>query len=284
MYSFQKNRDFKARRKRVSLSGIVAGAKANALEVRVMAIQKNRGEMFSRFIGMILLAFLLVVFGSVACKQAEQGGEGEEGAAQQEGILAFEGTVKTVVGKYVFLPEASGFDIVIQGSLASGDIQSLIGKEVRGEGEISPDKPSILIANTIEQKGAAGTWTNIYTRTEDLVLEDFLDLSARGEFTALSDLSYDKKDAWEEVQKAKVYGKLEKSDDGDKIVVLDAEGKEIGKILVDSYTDFSKFYLEKLGYFDEFWFYVNVKETVDWSQRRRTREMFHADVVFAGLF
>ena len=42
--------------------------------------------------------------------------------------------------------------------------------------------------------------------------------------------------------------------------------------------------LEKLGHFDKFWFYLDVKETVDWSQRRRTREMFHADVIFAGLF
>jgi len=249
-----------------------------------MAIQKNRGEKFSRFIGMILLAFLLVVFGTVACQKAEQEGAGEEGAEQQEGILSFEGTVKTVVGKYVFLPEVSGFDIVIQGNLASGDLQSLIGKEVRGEGEISPDKPSILIANSLEIKEAAGTWTNVFTRTEDPMLEDFLDLSARGEFAVLPDLSYDKKDIWEETQKAKVYGRLEKSDDGDKIVVIDADGREVGSILVDSYTDFCRFYLEKLGNFDEFWFYMDVKDTVDWSQRRRTREMFHADVVFAGLF
>jgi len=249
-----------------------------------MAIQTNRRENVSRFIGMILLVFLLVAFGTVACKKAEQEGTGEERAGQKEGIMSFEGTVKTVVGKYVFLPEASGFDIVIQGNLESGDIGSLVDKEVRGEGDISPDTPSILVANTLEVKSDAGTWTNVFTRTGELVLEDFLDLNAREEFIALADLSYDKKDAWEENEKAKVYGKLEKNDSGDKIVVLDAEGKEIGRILVDSYTDFCQFYLAKLGNFDKFWFYLNVKETVDWSQRRRTREMFHADVVFAGLF
>ena len=249
-----------------------------------MAIQTNRKENVTLFIGMILLAFLLVTFGSTACKSADQEEVGEEGAGQTEGVLSFEGTVKGVVGKYVFLPEASGFDIVIQGNLESGDVGGLIDKEVRGEGEISPDAPSILVANFLEVKGDAGGWTNVFTRTEDLVLEDFLDLHDREEFVVLADLSYDKKDVWEENIKARVYGRLEKNENGDKIVALDAEGREIGRILVDSYTDFCQFYLGKLGNFDEFWFYLNVKETIDWSQRRRSQEMFHADAVFAGLF
>ena len=248
-----------------------------------MAIQTNTRGKMSLFFGWMLIAFLLVAFGSVACQKAEQVEEGEE-AGIQEGIMPFEGTVKAVVGKYVFLPEASGFDIVIQGNLDSGDIGDLVDKEIRGEGDISSDVPSILIVNTLEVKGDAGDWTNIYTRTEDLVLEDFLDLSDREEFVVLADLSYDKKDIWEQNVKAKVYGKLEKNDSGDNIVVFDDEGKEVGKVLVDSYTDFCQFYLGKLGHFDNFWFYLNVKETVDWSQRRRTREMFHADLVFAGLF
>ena len=248
-----------------------------------MAIQTNTRGKMSLFFGWMLIAFLLVAFGSVACQKGEQEEEGEE-AGIQEGIMPFEGTVKAVVGKYVFLPEASGFDIVIQGNLDSGDIGDLVNKEIRGEGDISSDVPSILIVNTLEVKGDAGDWTNIYTRTEDLVLEDFLDLSDREEFVVLADLSYDKKDIWEQNVKAKVYGKLEKNDSGDNIVVFDDEGKEVGKVLVDSYTDFCQFYLGKLGHFDNFWFYLNVKETVDWSQRRRTREMFHADLVFAGLF
>jgi hypothetical protein len=248
-----------------------------------MAIQTNTKGKMSRLIGSMLIAILLIAFGSIACQRAEQGEAGEE-AGIREGIMPFEGTVKSVVGKYVFLPEASGFDIVIQGNLDSGDIGDLVDKEVRGEGEISADVSSILVANTLEVKGTSGDWTNIFTRTEDLVLEDFLDLSDREEFVVLAGLSYDKKDVWEENVKAKVYGKLEKNDEGDKIVVIDEEGKEIGTVLVDSYTDFCRFYLEKLGRFDKFWFYLDVKETVDWSQRRRTREMFHADVIFAGLF
>lgn len=238
----------------------------------------------SRFIGMMLLAFILIAFGSVACQQAEQSDAGEEETGMQEGIMSFEGTVKAVVGKYVFLPEASGFDVVIQGSLESGNIEGLIDKEVRGEGSISPDTPSILIANNLEVKGDAGGWTSVFTRTQEPVLDDFLDLSDREEFIVLADISYDKKDVWEGHPKARVYGRLEKSDNGDEIVVINDDGDEVGRVLVDSYTDFCQFYLKKLAHFDKFWFYVNVKETVDWSQRRKTREMFHADVVFAGLF
>ena len=248
-----------------------------------MAIQTNTRDNMSRFIGLMLIAFLLVAFGSVACQKTEQEEAGEESGIQ-EGIMPFEGTVKAVVGKYVFLPEASGFDIVIQGNLDSGDIGNLIDKEIRGEGDISPDVPSILVVNTLEVKGDAGNWTTVFTRTEELLHEDILALSDRAEFVALADLSYDNKDVWEENVKAKVYGKLEKSDDGDKIVVFDDEGNEVGKVIIDSYTDFCQFYLKKLGVFDNFWLYINVKETVEWNQRRRTREMFHADVVFAGLF
>ena len=249
-----------------------------------MANQTNKMNNVSLFIGMILLSFLLVAFGSVACKQAEEGAEGEEAADVQEGVMSFEGTVKVVVGKYVFLPEASGFDIVIQGDLTSGTLEDLVDKKVRGEGNISPDTPSILVANTLELSGDTGEWTNVFTRTEEPILEDFLDLNDRGEFVALADISYDEKDLWEQNPMAKVYGNLERDEAGDKIAVFDDEGAEVGKILVDSYTDFCQFYLEKLGNFDKFWFYVKTKETVDWSQRRRTREMFHADVVFAGLF
>jgi len=226
----------------------------------------------------------LVSFGSMACQKAQEGDTEQEAAETHEGIIPFEGTVGTVVGKYVFLPEASGFDIVIQGSLDSGVLEELVGREVRGEGDISPDLPSILVANTLEVKEDSGMWTNVFTRTEEPVLEDYLDLNDRQEYVALADLSYDKKDMWEQQEKVKVYGKLEKGETGDKIIVLDEDGAEIGKILVDNYTDFCQFYLQKLGNFDKFWFYMNVKETVDWSQRRKTREMFHADVVFAGLF
>jgi hypothetical protein len=249
-----------------------------------MVFQMNKRDRIFRVIGLTFLAFLLVAFVPVACQRGEEAETGGEEAVEQEGITTFEGTVKVVVGKYVFAPEARGFDIVIQGNLETGGIETLVEKQVRGEGEISPERPSILIANTLEIMEEGGNWRNVFTRTEDVVLEDLLDLGARGEFEALEDLSYDKKDVWEEKEHVKVYGRLEKTNGGDAIAVLDEEGAEIGKVLVDNFMDFGNYYLKKLRLFDKFWFYMNVKETVDWSERRRTREMFHADVVFAGLF
>ncbi|MEW5902504.1 MAG: hypothetical protein AB1715_13645, partial [Acidobacteriota bacterium] len=59
---------------------------------------------------------------------------------------------------------------------------------------------------------------------------------------------------------------------------------EIGKVLVDGVSDFANYYIKKLRLFDRFWFYLNIKESVDVKVRRRTRELFHADVVFAGLY
>ena len=249
-----------------------------------MVFQMNKRDRIFRVIGLTSLAFLLVAFAPLSCQRGEEAETGGEEAVEQEGITTFEGTVKVVEGKYVFVPEARGFDIVIQGNLETGGMEALVDKQVRGEGEISSERPSILIANTLEIMEEGENWRNVFTRTEDVLLEDFLDLSARGEFEALEDLSYDKKDVWEGKEQVKVYGRLEKTNGGDAIAVLDEEGAEIGKVLVDSFTDFGDYYLKKLRLFDKFWFYMSVKETVDWSERRRTREMFHADVVFAGLF
>jgi len=67
--------------------------------------------------------------------------------------------------------------------------------------------------------------------------------------------------------------------------VSDDKGKEIGKILVDSTTDFAKYYIQKLKLFNNrLYFYLNIKDTVDVKVRRRTRELFHADIIFAGLY
>ncbi len=234
----------------------------------------------SRFIGIAVLACLLTVMGNVACQKTEE----EVSLAVQEGILPFEGTVKVTHGKYFYVPEAQGFDIVVQGSLNSGDLSTLIDKEVRGEGEFSPDVPSILVATTIEMKDDTGGWNIVFTKTEDFVLEDYMDLQERESFQVIQELAYNKNEGWEGLENVKIRGQLAEIEGVYKIVVLDEEDQEIGKILVDSISDFSQYYLKKLGLFERFWFYVSVKDTVDWSVRRNSRELFHADILFAGLF
>ena len=68
------------------------------------------------------------------------------------------------------------------------------------------------------------------------------------------------------------------------MAILSDNDREVGKILVDNISDFAQYYVKKLGLFDRLWFYVNVKDTVEWSVRRKTRDLFHADILFAGLF
>lgn len=240
----------------------------------------------SRFLGIAVLACLIAIMGNIACQSTEEGVvSGEESVLRiNEGSLPFEGTVKISYGKYIYLPEAQGFDMVIQGSLSSGDLSTLIDKEIRGVGEFSPDVPSILVANTIEVKDETGGWSIVFTKTEDFVLDDYMDLETRDGYKVIQELAYNKNEGWEGLENVKIRGQLVEIDGINKIVVLDEEDQEIGKILVDSISDFAQYYVKKLGLFEHFWFYVTVKDTVEWSDRRNSRDLFHADVLFAGLF
>lgn len=248
-----------------------------------MAIQTTQLIRISRVLGLAIIAFMLVA-GPIACKKAEEASE-EEGLAVKEGVIEFEGEAKVVMGKYMYVPKARGFDIVVQGDLSSGTLADLEGKIIKGHGTFIPERPSLLVADEIQVKGDDGSFVTVFTRTEEIVLDDYLDVSARDAFETLENLAYNKNDGWEGKEKAKVYGQLQEQEDGTaKIVVFDERGREAGSIIVDNITDFARYYVKKLRLFDKFWFYMNVGETVDWNTRRRSRELFHADVLFSGLF
>jgi len=237
--------------------------------------------------GIILLSLgLLFVFaGTTACQNKAAAPAANE---VQKPASEFEGTVKAGLGKYLYLDKAQGFDIITQGF----DAATLVGKDIRVKGELIPDKPSIFRADTIEVKDASGAYANAYTRTQDLTVEDFIDVKVRGNYPALTITGVNKPEEWENKGNVKVLGKIlettVKEGGADKpvmyIVVSDDKGKDIGRIIVDKLSDYAKYYLKKLRFFDNFWFYMNVKDTVDKKIRPRTKELFHADVQFAGLF
>jgi hypothetical protein len=258
------------------------------LEVIAMAITKTLGNNWYHVLGVAFLICALTLVGGVSCQQAEEGIEGtmEEGVPTlEEGKIAFEGTVKVALGKYMFVPEAQGFDIVVDGSVDGGDITSLIGKEVKGEGEFPPDTPWILFATSLEVKDESGNFRNVFTgtvgSTEGL---DLLTLQAREEYVMPEELAYNKNDVWEGIEKLKVMGTLQQEGETTRILVVDDEGKEIGRVVVDSVSDAANYYLRKLRLFEDFGFYLSVKETVVWNVRRRTRDLFHADLIFVGLY
>jgi len=237
----------------------------------------------AHILGLFLLASFLIL-SSVSCQKSGETEESEESPDAKEGIIEFTGTVKVAHDRFIYMPEASGFDIVVQGEVAGG-IEELEGKEVRGQGAFSPEMPAILVADTIEVKDETGEYQNVFTRSEEVDYSEFIDMKSRDvQFPTLEDLSYDKKVGWEGKEKAKVYGKLEKGEEKTSIIIFDDKDRKAGSIIVDSIDEFAEFYIQKLPLFDKFWFYLDIKETVDWKERRRTREMFHADILFAGLY
>lgn len=237
-----------------------------------MALQKS-----SKF---ALFSFIILTLSLTGVALAQESSAGQQQPpATAAAVQEFEGTVIIGLGKYFYLPGAKGFDVVVQGQIEGQDASFLTGKEVRVKGAMLPGEPSVFIADTIELKDAAG-YRTVFTRAEEPRLEDHMDTAEREGYPALKITRADKSEDWEGKGKGKVFGKL----DGNAIVITDEKGKEIGKVLVDNTTDFANYYIKKLRLFDKFWFYLNIKETVDAKVRRRTRELFHADIVLAGLF
>jgi hypothetical protein len=235
----------------------------------------------------ILLLCLGLVFALAATTACQKKAQKVDASQVQKPANEFEGTVKTAVGKYLYLPTAQGFDIVLQGF----DASTLVGKDIRVKGELLADKPTIFRADSVEVK-SAGVYSPVYTRSQDLTFEDFVDVKAREGYAPLTITGTNKIDEWEGQGKAKVYGKLQettvKEGGAEKpityILLTDEKGKDMAKIIVDKMTNYAKYYLKKLRLFDKFWFYLTVKDTVDKNVRFRTKELFHADVAFAGLF
>lgn len=255
---------------------------------------KSKPEKIAQILGLSIFAFLLVAVGNIACQKeaVEELVQEEESAGVKVGLNQYQGTVKVGIGKYLFIPKVAGFDFIVQGQIESGDLNTLVDKEVRGEGIFSVERPSVLVAQSIEVKESEGEWRTVFTKTEEFIFDDYLGQNEREEFQILSDLSYDKKEGWEGKEKGKVFGRLEKETvtEGEeqkdiyRIIVLDKQGKDVGKIAVDTITDFAMYYKNKLRLFEDFWFYITVKDTIEWRIRRMTREMFQADVLFCGIY
>lgn len=230
-------------------------------------------------IALIGLALLLVVAGACTKKSEQAAASPEQGPAVKEGINAFEGSVKTAQGKYIYIPAAQGFDIIAAGQVNTA---ALIGKDVKGEGMFDPKHPTLLSAETIEVK-EGGSYKPFYTRKDAPDLRDYLNPQVREGFEALKALAPNKPDGWEGKTRVKVYGRLIQGDTA-YISLADDNGKETGRILVDGITEFSQYQMKKLRLFESFWFYLSVKESVEARARVRSKELFHADVVYVGLF
>ena len=223
--------------------------------------------------GILILSLTLLagLAGTMACQKKAA----ETPAAEQMKVVSeFEGTVRAALGRYMYLSTAMGFDIVLPGF----DAATLMGKTIKVKGNLLREHPPIFLADTVESGGQT-----VYTRSQEFQAEDFIEMKVREAVPALAITGVAKPEEWEGKGQAKVYGKLQKGD-VNRIVLTDDKGREIAKIIVDSVSPYANYYIQKLRLFDTFWFYLNVKDSVDKRDRTRTKEIFHADVVGAGLF
>lgn len=219
------------------------------------------------FLGLILVAGFA---GTVACQK-----KAEKPAAEAvKAVTEFEGTVRAALGRYMYLSTAQGFDIVLPGF----DAATLMGKTIKVKGNLLADHPPVFLADSVESGGQA-----VYTRSAEFQAEDFVEMKAREAIPALAITGVAKPEEWEGKPQGKVFGQLQKGD-VNTIVLADAKGKEMAKIIVDSVSTYSNYYIQKLRLFDQFWFYLTIKDSVDKKVRPRTKELFHADVIGVGLY
>jgi hypothetical protein len=242
-------------------------------------MRKGRASEKIILIGLMALALLLVL--SVACskKAKETAAAAAQVSTIKEGFNEFQGTVKLALGKYIYVPAAQGFDIVVAGQVNTA---ALVGKEVKVKGLFDSKRPSILAAETIEVK-EGGSFKPFYNQKAAPNLQDYIDPIAREGYEALKGLVPNKPEGWEGKAKVRVFGKLVQGETN-AISMSDENGKETGKIIIDNITEYAQYYIKKLRLFDQFWFYLNAKESVDAKTRVKSKELFHADLVFVGLF
>jgi hypothetical protein len=254
---------------------------------------------FAKFAGLVGLSILalLVISSGVACgKKAGAPGslavEGEAAPAPVTdaglsivvGLNTVDGAVKNALGNYFFMPEFPGFDIVVTGAIEGGDATALVGKPVRVKGIFNKDLPNLLVAQSIEIKESELQYRSVYTSTDAAAPQDFFNQKTRAEYTDLNLTKIDKSEDWE--GKGKVHGTLIPGAAGKNalISVLGLDGKEVGKVIVDSETSYATYYSQKLRLFEKSWFYLTIKDSVDKKLRPKNKEMFHADVVYVGLY
>jgi len=216
------------------------------------------------------LAVLTAFAGTMACQKKAA----TPAAEAVMTVTEFEGTVRAALGRYMYLSTAQGFDIVLPGF----DAATLLGKTIKVKGNLLADHPPVFLADSVESGGQA-----VYTRSQDFQADDFVEMKVREAVPALAISGVNKPEEWEGKPEGKVYGMLQKGSP-DAIVLSDDKGKEMARIIVDSMSTYSNYYIQKLRLFDKFWFYLKVKDSVDKKVRPRTKEIFHADVFGVGLF
>ena len=147
---------------------------------------------------------------------------------------------------------------------------------IRVIGNPAPENKNLIIVDKIIEKGVK---TPLYKRLlpadySDTILSDALD------YSKLTNIQYNKKAYWEQERfnKARITGRINLAE---KYIEVMEDERIVGKVLVDSLTDYTEFRIKELGQDQEYTFYILRGETVDWKVRKKTKELFHADIIYA---
>ena len=238
-------------------------------------------------IGIIVVAIMMILAGGIACKKAPQPGQKTEAAAApgetatmiKEGVNELSGTVKSALGKYFYISQHPGFDFAAEGSIDNADAAALLNKEVKVKAVFNRETPSLLLAQSIDIKESETQFKNVFNKAETAVPADYFSQKARPEYAALKISNINKNEDWEGKGKGKVEGKPISGADGKitGISILGGDGKEIGKVIVDSSSEFANYYIKKLRLFDSFWFYLNIKDSIAKNLRPKNKELLCCD-------
>jgi hypothetical protein len=240
-----------------------------------------------------IIAILMILAGGMACKKvAEPGAKPEAAAAGEavttikEGVNELSGTVKSALGKYFYISEQAGFDFAAEGPIDNADAAALLNKTVRVKAVFNRETPSLLVAQSIEIKESDIQYKSVFTKADAAVPADYFSQKTRAEYAALAISNINKSEDWEGKGKGKLEGKPIVAADGKitGISILGGDGKEVGKVVVGGVSEFANYYIKKLRLFDSFWFYLNIKDSVAKNLRAKNKELFHADIVFTGLY
>ncbi len=240
-----------------------------------------------------LLAAALILTSTAACSskakegEAAKAGDNAEPVSQEmaikEGLNDIAGQVKSALGKYFYVSQMPGFDIAVSGNF---DAAALLDKEVKLKVEFNRETPSLLLAQTIEVKEGQNQFKNVYTAADKNTPADYFSQKSRADFAVLKISNIQKSADWEGKGKVKIRAKFIAGAEGKPSVlsVLGDKDAETAKIIVDSISEYASYYVKKLRLFDKFVFYLNIKDSVPVNQRGKSKEIFHADIVFAGLY
>jgi len=259
-----------------------------------MKLKRGSMQKAMGIVGISLLSLLMIAAGPLACKKkAAETAAGEKAGGKvtsvKEGLNEFEGTVKVAYGPYLYMPEVMGFDFILPVGQSAAELE---GSTVRIKGEFNREKPSILLVTGLEAKETGGGFKNVFSPSGEEQWPDFLNQRERNTFAVLKIAAAGKPEGWEGKAQGKVLGKMEKQTVTEagvqkevvRLVLTDDKGALIGKVIVDNVSDYAAYYIKKLRLFDSFWFYLKVKASVEPKVRTATKDLFHADVVFAGLY